>query len=55
MAALLRRLWIFMGGYRRIWANNHLNPACDSGDYLHPSAAGYQTMEELVPLAPSAR
>ena len=30
---------------------NHLNPAYDSGDHLHPSAAGYRAMGELVPLS----
>lgn len=30
---------------------NHLNPAYDSGDHLHPSAAGYRAMGELVPVA----
>ena len=34
---------------------NHLNPAYDSGDHLHPSAAGYRAMGELVPLALFAR
>ena len=27
---------------------NHLNPAYDSGDHLHPSAAGYRAMGELI-------
>jgi lysophospholipase L1-like esterase len=30
---------------------DHLNPAYDSGDHLHPSAAGYRVMGELVPLS----
>jgi len=30
---------------------NHLNPAYDSGDHLHPSAAGYRAMGELIPLS----
>ena len=30
---------------------NHLNPAYDSGDHLHPSAAGYRVMGELIPLS----
>ena len=30
---------------------NHLNPAYDSGDHLHPSAAGYRVMGEMIPLA----
>ena len=34
---------------------NHLNPAYDSGDHLHPSAAGYRVMGELIPLALFAR
>jgi lysophospholipase L1-like esterase len=29
---------------------DHLNPAYDSGDHLHPSAAGYKAMGELIPL-----
>ncbi|CAH0186419.1 hypothetical protein SRABI118_01381 [Massilia sp. Bi118] len=27
-----------------------LNPACDSGDHLHPNDAGYQLMAQAVPL-----
>lgn len=27
-----------------------LNPACDSGDHLHPNDAGYQAMAQAVPL-----
>ena len=34
---------------------NHLNPAYDSGDHLHPSAAGYRVMGELIPLSLFAR
>ena len=30
---------------------DHLNPAYDSGDHLHPAAAGYRVMGELVPLS----
>jgi lysophospholipase L1-like esterase len=30
---------------------NHLAAAYDSGDHLHPSAAGYKAMGELIPLA----
>lgn len=30
---------------------DHLNPAYDSGDHLHPSAAGYRVMGELIPLS----
>lgn len=30
---------------------DHLNPAYDSGDHLHPSAAGYRAMGEFIPLA----
>ena len=30
---------------------DHLNPAYDSGDHLHPSAAGYRAMGELIPLS----
>lgn len=30
---------------------DHLNPAYDSGDHLHPSPAGYRAMGELVPLS----
>jgi lysophospholipase L1-like esterase len=30
---------------------DHLNPAYDSGDHLHLSAAGYRVMGELVPLS----
>ena len=30
---------------------DHLNPAYDSGDHLHPSAAGYKVMGELIPLS----
>jgi lysophospholipase L1-like esterase len=34
---------------------NHLNPAYDSGDHLHPSAAGYRVMGELIPASLFAR
>jgi lysophospholipase L1-like esterase len=34
---------------------NHLNPAYDSGDHLHPSAAGYRAIGELIPLSLFAR
>jgi lysophospholipase L1-like esterase len=30
---------------------DHLNPTYDFGDHLHPSAAGYRVMGELVPLS----
>jgi len=30
---------------------DHLNPAYDSGDHLHPSPAGYKAMGEAVPLS----
>jgi len=30
---------------------NHLSPAYDSGDHLHPSAAGYKVMGEAIPLS----
>jgi lysophospholipase L1-like esterase len=30
---------------------DHLAPAYDSGDHLHPSAAGYRTMGEMIPLS----
>ena len=30
---------------------DHLNPAYDSGDHLHPGAAGYRVMGELVSLS----
>ena len=30
---------------------DHLNPIYDSGDHLHPSAAGYRVMGELIPLS----
>jgi len=30
---------------------DHLAPAYDSGDHLHPSTAGYRAMGELVPLS----
>ena len=30
---------------------DHLNPAYDSGDHLHPAAAGYRVMGELVSLS----
>jgi lysophospholipase L1-like esterase len=30
---------------------DHLNPAYDSGDHLHPSAAGYKIMGEFIPLS----
>jgi lysophospholipase L1-like esterase len=30
---------------------DHLNPIYDSGDHLHPSAAGYRAMGELIPLS----
>jgi len=30
---------------------DHLAPAYDSGDHLHPSAAGYRAMGELIPLS----
>lgn len=30
---------------------DHLAPAYDSGDHLHPSPAGYRVMGELIPLA----
>jgi lysophospholipase L1-like esterase len=30
---------------------DHLNPAYDSGDHLHPSVAGYRVMGELIPLS----
>lgn len=30
---------------------DHLNPAYDSGDHLHPSAAGYRVMGEMIPLS----
>ena len=30
---------------------DHLLPACDSGDHLHPSVAGYKVMGEAVSLA----
>lgn len=30
---------------------DHLNPAYDSGDHLHPSAAGYRVMGESIPLS----
>ena len=29
---------------------NQLSPACDSGDHLHPSPAGYRVMGEAIPL-----
>jgi lysophospholipase L1-like esterase len=29
---------------------DHLNPAFDSGDHLHPSAVGYKAMGEAIPL-----
>ena len=29
---------------------NHMTPAYDSGDHLHPSAAGYQAMAAAIPL-----
>jgi len=32
-------------------APDRLRPAFDSGDHIHPSVAGYQTMAALVPLA----
>jgi lysophospholipase L1-like esterase len=31
---------------------SRLNPACDSGDHLHPNAAGYRAMAAAVSLAP---
>jgi lysophospholipase L1-like esterase len=34
---------------------DHLNPAYDSGDHLHPSAAGYRVMGEAIPLSLFAR
>jgi lysophospholipase L1-like esterase len=34
---------------------DHLSPAYDSGDHLHPSTAGYRAMGELVPLSLFAR
>ena len=30
---------------------DHLAPAYDSGDHLHPSPAGYRVMGEMIPLA----
>jgi lysophospholipase L1-like esterase len=30
---------------------DHLAPTYDSGDHLHPSAAGYRTMGEMIPLS----
>ncbi|MEJ8629761.1 GDSL-type esterase/lipase family protein [Sphingomonas sp. I4] len=30
---------------------DHLRPAYDSGDHLHPSMAGYRAMAEAVPLS----
>jgi lysophospholipase L1-like esterase len=34
---------------------DHLLPAYDSGDHLHPSPAGYRAMGEAIPLALFAR
>ncbi len=34
---------------------DHMNPAYDSGDHLHPSAAGYKVMGEAIPLSLFAR
>jgi lysophospholipase L1-like esterase len=35
--------------------SDHLNPAYDFGDHLHPSAAGYRVMGEAIPLSLFAR